>query len=427
MQQKSIKNINKDGDFVTRKLPGNKKSSISLGMIIFLSWRNLKVNRTRSVLTIGGVALGIGIISFLLCIGFGVQGMIIEEVTKNNPQNILDVNNGNLDNFVALNDEFIEKISSIEGVERVERQINTGGKVTINDSQTDAVIYGANNGYLDLAKIKYKKGENEYKDDQANVIVSSQLAALLGFPQASDMIGKTIKFDAIISRELSSKVQKENTSLENEVMVVGFFQSNESFFYIPFFYLKEKLEIDLAQSGKILINNLDNFQNIKGQIEQVGFLTESVNEIIEDVNGFFVIIRIILIVLGTIIMSISAMGMLNTLSISLLQRTKEVGILKALGTKRRDIFKMFIFEAIIISFFGGILGLLSGYGFATFINKILIYFAQKNDTELYYFIYMPYYFVLAISIFIIFLGLATGIMPAFRAAKIHALDALHYG
>ena len=209
--------------------------------------------------------------------------------------------------------------------------------------------------------------------------------------------------------------------------MVGFVQSNESFFYIPFSYLKENLQIDLAQSGKILINNLDNFQNIKGQIEQVGFLTESVNEIIEDIDGFFVIIRIILIILGTIIMSISAMGMLNTLSISLLQRTKEVGILKALGTKRRDIFKMFIFEAIIISFFGGILGLSFGYGFAVFINKVLIYFAQKNDTELYYFIYMPYYFVLAISIFIIFLGLATGIMPAFRAAKIHALDALHYG
>lgn len=61
-------------------------------------------------------------------------------------------------------------------------------------------------------------------------------------------------------------------------------------------------------------------------------------------------------------MSISAMGMLNTLSVSLLQRTKEVGILKALGAKRSDIFKMFIFEAFLISFLGGSLGLLFGYG-----------------------------------------------------------------
>ena len=63
------------------------------------------------------------------------------------------------------------------------------------------------------------------------------------------------------------------------------------------------------------------------------------------------------------------MGMLNTLSISLLQRTKEVGILKALGAKRGDIFKMFIFEAILISVVGGLLGLASGYGLAFAVNK----------------------------------------------------------
>jgi putative ABC transport system permease protein len=125
-------------------------------------------------------------------------------------------------------------------------------------------------------------------------------------------------------------------------------------------------------------------------------------------------------------MSISVMGMLNTLSVSLLQRTKEVGILKALGARRFDVFKMFIFEAIIISFTGGILGFLGGFGLAISVNQALIYLGRKSGVEISQFVYLPYYFVAIIGGFILFLGIATGIMPAFRAAKIHALEALRY-
>jgi len=96
-------------------------------------------------------------------------------------------------------------------------------------------------------------------------------------------------------------------------------------------------------------------------------------------------------------MSISAMGMMNTLSVSLLQRTKEVGILKALGAKRTDIFKMFIFEAILISFSGGILGLAGGYGAAKGINFLVNILGQKYGISPTNFVYVPASFIIAIS------------------------------
>lgn len=125
-------------------------------------------------------------------------------------------------------------------------------------------------------------------------------------------------------------------------------------------------------------------------------------------------------------MSISVMGMLNTLSVSLLQRTKEIGILKALGTKRIDVFKMFVLESIIISLVGGFLGFFGGYGFALLLNKVLIILGHRMNTELSYFVYVPAGFMMAIGGFVMFLGIITGIMPAFRASKIHALEALRY-
>lgn len=158
----------------------------------------------------------------------------------------------------------------------------------------------------------------------------------------------------------------------------------------------------------------------------MGLVTESVVDLVTDINSFFVIIRIVLVVLGTIIMSISAMGMLNTLSVSLLQRTREVGIMKALGAKRKDIFYMFVFEAAIISFTGGLVGFALGYGFAVLINFIFNIFAAKQGLSAIHFVYIPPTFMIAIGAFIIFLGMVTGLLPARRAAQIHALDALRY-
>lgn len=403
-----------------------KYSQIKLSMIIFLGWRNLRANRTRSILTIGGVALGIGIISFLLSMGFGVQNMIVQEVTDNNPRDILDINNGNLDNFVALSDDFMNKIKHVDGVRKVERMVNTGGKVTMGESKIDAVIYGANKSFLDLSRISYRRGEKEYKDNEANVIISRQLANLLGFDNAHESIGKMVKFDVISTKEIQSGLKEETTYEDNEAVIVGIEESSSSYFRIPYTYMSSVFGIDLAQIGKVLATDVDKISRIEHEIQHLGFMTESINQIIEEINSFFVVIRIVLIILGTIIMSISAMGMLNTLSVSLLQRTKEVGILKALGAKRKDIFKMFVFEAIIISVFGGLLGLVGGYGVGVGVNKLLIFFAQKQGVEISDFVYIPYFFVSALAAFILFLGLATGIMPAYRAAKIHALDALRY-
>lgn len=401
-------------------------SKIKMSMVVFLSWRNLRANRTRSVLTVGGVALGIGIISFLLCMGFGVQEMIIEEVTKNNPRDILDINNGNLDNFVSLDENNMDKIRSLNGVEMVKRMVNTGGKISYDSTQVDAVIYGSNKEFLDLARINYKLGEKEYLDNEPNALISTKLAELLGFANPNEAIGKTIQYDIVASKEIHSKISEETTFENNEIEVVGIINRDSSIMRIPFDYMRSTFGIDLAQSGKILVNNVDDISTVEQEVQHMGFLTESINEIIEDINSFFVIIRIVLIILGMIIMSISAMGMLNTLSVSLLQRTKEVGILKALGAKRTDIFKMFVFEAILISVVGGAMGLFGGYGTAVLVNKVLSHFARQQDVQLANFVSIPYFFVIALTSFILFLGLATGVMPAYRAAKIHALDALRY-
>lgn len=214
----------------------------------------------------------------------------------------------------------------------------------------------------------------------------------------------------------------------NEVEIVAVSDNEDDIIaHLSYNWLHEKFGVDLAQTGKVIVNmEATSIEEVRKNVEFLGFETESIIDIVTDINMFFWVIRIVLIVFGTIIMSISAMGMLNTLSVSLLQRTKEVGILKALGAKRIDIFRMFVFEAAIISFTGGLLGFAGGYGTAELINFVFNFVAKSRGLDPVDFIYVPGYFVLALVCFIGFLGLVTGIMPAKRAATIHALDALRY-
>jgi len=405
-----------------------KTKRMSFSSIILIGYRNIFVNKFRSFLTIGGVAIGIGVVTFLICLGFGMQKMVIDEVTRNNPINIVDVNNGSLDNFVSLNKDNIDKIKRINGVADVAVQVNAGGKFYYQESQTDAIIFGSTQKFIELSNINIKYGKIEYENQDAKVVISDKLASILGFNDRSEAIGKKIVFDILLSNETNSERREETEIKNNEVEIMAVTDNEKDVIaHFSYSWLGEKFGIDLAQNGKVVVSlDKTSVEEVRKNVEFLGFETESVTDVVNDINVFFWIIRIVLIIFGTIIMSISAMGMLNTLSVSLLQRTKEVGILKALGAKRIDIFRMFIFEAAIISFVGGVSGFLGGYGLAEMINFFFNTVSAKRGMAPIDFIYIPGYFVLALVGFIGFLGLATGIMPAKRAAKIHALDALRY-
>lgn len=412
-------------------------SHMRLSTILFIGYRNMFSNRMRSVLTIGGVAIGIGIITLLISLGFGVQGMVIREVTKNNPSDIIDISNKSLESFALLDRQTIERIRKIEGIEQVEIRATIGGKFFNGDAQTDVVINAISRHYLDLARSDLDADIREKIFlEPRSILITPKLAVLLGFDNPDDSIGKTIEYTGVVTGDMLADVEEaparspEEIAAESRLTIVGVIRDQAKddavYAFMPIDEVRKRYGKVAGQFAKARVKDELSIESARLQIEQTAFVTESVIDTIADINSFFSIVRAILVVFGVIIMSISAMGMLNTLSISLLQRTKEVGILKALGTKRTDIFKMFIFEAFLISFFGGVLGLLFGYGSAKGINYGINLMASKYGVAASSFVEIPSMFVVLIAVFIFFLGLLTGIFPAVRASKIHALEALRY-
>ena len=402
-------------------------SHMRLSSVLFIGYRNMFANRMRSVLTVGGVAIGIGIITLLISLGFGVQAMVIREVTKNNPSDIIDISNKSLDNFALLDKDTTGKIRNIAGVENVEVWTSVGGRFVMGDAQTDVTINAISRHYLDLARTDIGQDlRNELFTTPEAIIVTPKLASLLGFANPNDSIGKKVSYSAVVTDDMlapnieEDPVETPKDDTEDTLTIVGVVKDQAKddavYAYLSLEEIRERYGKVSGQFAKVKVKDDSFVEPVRLQIEQTAFVTDSVTDTIADINSFFSIVRAILIVFGVIIMSISAMGMLNTLSVSLLQRTKEVGILKALGTKRADIFKMFIFEAFLISFLGGLMGLLFGYAGAKGINYGINFFAKRYGVAAMSFVDLPSAFVISIVVFIFFLGLITGLFPAMRAS-----------
>jgi len=118
--------------------------------------------------------------------------------------------------------------------------------------------------------------------------------------------------------------------------------------------------------------------------------------------------------------------MFNTLTISLMERTREIGLMKALGFKRRDVHRLFLIEASFLGLVGGILGILTGYVTTKLINFILNLVGQRMGAEAETVFVTPLWFTLLVLGFAILVSLTVGIYPARRAVRISPLNALRY-
>ncbi len=133
-----------------------------------------------------------------------------------------------------------------------------------------------------------------------------------------------------------------------------------------------------------------------------------------------------LAVLGAVALSIASLGMFNTLTVSLLERTREVGLMKAMGLKNSEVKELFLTESMIMGSMGGFLGLTSGFLAAKLVEAIISAYTLMRGVGLVSIVSVPILFALLIIFISFMVGLLTGIYPARRSTRISALNALRY-
>ncbi|PIU09029.1 MAG: hypothetical protein COZ85_00920 [Candidatus Moranbacteria bacterium CG_4_8_14_3_um_filter_34_16] len=401
--------------------------------LFLLSTRMFKARTSRTFLTILGMSVGIGAIIFLVSLGYGLQNTLLEKITTSDSLLTLDVSSQR-GGEAKLNLETIQEIKKIENVDIISPSFQLESQGKMNDLTTDLPVTVVDSDYLKLGGIKLVEGRLINNDEISGIIISSSVAQIFNKTPA-EIIGKEMNFIFFIpfeeegngktESEKKQKDRQEKYEPKEKFKIIGVLESDDSTVYVNSRVVGDINPKEFAQA-KVKCMKSEKMAEISEKIAKIGFVVSSLSETVDQANKIFRVVKVVLMLFGVIALVVSAIGMFNTMTITLLERTEEIGIMKAIGASDSMISLMFVMEASIMGFLGGLLGVIIGwmegeiFNFA--VNMVAVHFGgQKVDL-----FFSPIWFIMSVIIFSTIVGFLTGVIPARRASKIDTLDALRY-
>lgn len=389
--------------------------------IIFrIARKNLFAKKLRTALTVTGVVIGVGAVIFLVSFGVGLQRLVEKQVVGSKSIKTIDVTTQQVKN-IKLDTNTIERLSGIAGVDKIGKVYTVAGKIKSANSESAAVIYGSDQTYLDLSSLNKVAGQLISADDLSLAIVNTSFLKAQAITDNNKAIGQKIT----ISFDVPATDKKLGYQATKEVTVRGIIESGSgSEIFIPA-YIIENEGIVGASQLKVLTKDRDVAAKVRTDIESLGFSTASPLDTISEIDKIFQLLQVMLIGFGGIGMVIAILGMFNTLTITLLERTREIALIVTLGGQQRDIKRLFIVEALMLSMMGGIAGIFSAFLIGRAGDLVLNIYAHSNGvTDNLTAFYISPLLVISSLILTALVGLAVVYFPARRAARISPLDAM---
>ena len=415
-----VRKINLDKSAqLRRSMTKSNNGDISLLDLTELSFKNVFFKRFRTLITILGVSLGVGFVVLLVSIGYGVEDLVIDEVTKAQNLNQVDVF-PKVGSQLKLNDELVEKVSAISGVSKIYKIKNFPGRIDYKGSTVDVVVYGVESGYLENSPVKKVSGEflND-ESDKFSAIINSEYLKTLGL--STDIIGETLNLNVIQSVP-ESEIEAKNIP----ATIIGVVEDDSP----PVIYLKIGSVRDYTEDEysalSIIVNKESSLDFVRKQIESLGLETFSIMDTVNQVQQIFTYVRYGLLAFGILAFAIAFLGMINTLTVSLLERTREVGLMKIVGMKKKDIQFLFITESMFIGLLGGIFGILLGILGGYIVSLVVYLLSSSRGVEFMVITSFPFVTALIVILITTLLSFFTGLYPANRAVKIPTMDAVRY-
>lgn len=187
------------------------------------------------------------------------------------------------------------------------------------------------------------------------------------------------------------------------------------------------LETDGYNFAVIHTASLNDATKVAGEVAGMGFETATLQTLLDQVNRIFSILQIMLSSVGLLALMVASIGIVNTMIMAIYERTREIGILKALGSSNGEILKMFMVEAGLIGLLGGIVGVLLGWGLGLILNEVIRGYLRREQIPITDpFFVVNWDLVAGSLLFSTLVGILAGLYPAFRAARLDPLQALRH-
>ena len=410
---------------------------------LVIAIRSLFANKLRSSLTMLGIIIGVGAVITLMSVGRGAQAAVtstFEQMGTNvlyimpstsELGGLAGITSGYMTPSLTLDDaEALECVPSVVAVDPVNEnyvEVTAGGESKV------AVIHGATPDYQQvynssLAWGQFISDRNVASRDMVVVLGDGVTEDLFG---SADPVGQRVKIKGkrftVIGVLEPKGGQMMGVSLDDVVVTpITTFQTK-------LFTQRTPSGEDAVQTIGVQVASAEVMAEVREEIETVlrkrhriaegeenDFAIISMEQIVgmlEQVTGVF---TLFLGAIAGISLLVGGIGIMNIMLVSVTERTREIGIRKAVGAKRRDILIQFLLEASMLSLVGGGIGIIGGWMISKAISLIDIGGMTIHS------VVSPDIVILAISVSI-FIGLVSGIYPAMRAARLNPIDALHYG
>ncbi|OQB06347.1 MAG: Macrolide export ATP-binding/permease protein MacB [bacterium ADurb.Bin212] len=394
---------------------------MKLSEIFRISLTNLKSNRMRTLLTVVGISIGIATIVFLVSLGYGLQELSIKKIASIEAINTLDVSPGK-NSSQLVDDQFIEKLKKMQDIGKISPLLSMGTKFEFEGKQTDAVGNFIDDDYAKLEGINPVLGAF-FANSPGDAVVSTALLKAINVEENNALMK-----EANVNVIMVNSSTREKISVKKQYKIIGVIKDDStSYAFFPKASVVKDISWPLVyNSVKVKVGDQSKIQDVKSQISSMGYSVTSIADTISQVDRIFNIIQLVLAFFGFVALMVASIGMFNTMTIALLERTRDIGIMKSIGVKDRDVSKIFLFESALIATSGGLLGVIGGWLTAKIINFVINILAQSVGGEAQNLFSMPIVFALIIVLFSMAVGIGTGFYPSKRASKLNPLDALRY-
>ena len=385
-----------------------------------LALKSIMANKMRALLTMLGIIIGVAAVILIVGLGNGVTNKV-EDTFKEMGSNIIVASAYVQNSSKHIDMQKVEElVANDSNITEFSPYVPATKKVKAGKEEKSFSVDGVTSQYLSIRSKKLDFGRNiEYID-----VKRSQKVCILGNHVMTDLFGKEADGGQIIGQYVKidgskykvigilKEISKSQFSDEDNMILVPYTVAQREFNqkYISTWYFSY-LDKETSKTATDVIDKF--FYNIFKDADS--YIIIDAQSIMDNMNDTINTIKMVLVAIAGISLLVGGIGIMNIMLVSVTERTREIGIRKAIGANRKDVLKQFVIEAITTSALGGLIGIFLGTMLVNIVSKA---FEIRGDVSL--------DAVMIASGISVFIGIIFGYLPANKAANLHPIDALRY-